>query len=254
MELLELARVLRERREAIGIPKAEIARRAEVSESYVAMAEQGKRRPSKAVLERWAAALGWDEVYTGQLLALAGHISQEQDSTPSPRLPFAGGALHFPQPRRMEKERVVQEILGVLNRAEVYEKVWQETLELLESFVEWLKFRLEELPKPGVLAEQDQELTFAEKLYLQITGPASEVQSFFDEVEAGNLSGFEVVIPPKEPSRLFSRQTYGYEARLYGTVVFTAPVAEKLAYDYVKNLIEGRFPQSSIEIKISEDI
>jgi transcriptional regulator with XRE-family HTH domain len=146
MELLELARVLRERREAIGIPKAEIARRVEVSESYVAMVEQGKRRPSRAVLERWAAALGWDEVYTQQLLTLAGHIAQEQGSTPSPRLPFAGGAMHFPQPRRMDRERVIQELLEVLNRAELSEEEWQETLELLESFLEWLKFRLGEEP------------------------------------------------------------------------------------------------------------
>lgn len=143
MELLELARALRERRESIGIPKAEIARRVEVSESYVAMVEQGKRRPSKAKLEHWAAALGWDAGYTQQLLTLAGHITLEQDSTPSPRLPFAAGALHFPQPRRMEKERVIQELEGVLNRAELSEEEWQETLELLESFLEWLKFRLE---------------------------------------------------------------------------------------------------------------
>lgn len=143
MELLELGRVLRERREAIGTSKAEIARRAEVSESYVAMVEQGSRRASKAVLERWAAALGWDKVYTRQLLTMAGRITQEQDSLPSPRLPFAAGALHFPQPRRMEKERMIQELLGVLNRAEGSEEDWQETLKLLESFLEWLKFRLE---------------------------------------------------------------------------------------------------------------
>jgi len=144
VEVLELARVLRERREAIGTSKAEIARRVEVSESYVSMAERGKRRPSKSVLERWATALGWDELYTQQLLALAGHTSPVKYSTPSPRVPFAGGALHFPQPRRMEKERVIQELLGVLSRAEESEEGWRETLGLLESFVEWLNFRLED--------------------------------------------------------------------------------------------------------------
>ena len=146
MELAELGRVLRERREAIGISKAEIARRVEVSESFVAMTEQGTRRPSKAVLERWAEALGWDEVYTRQLLIMAGHLAPEQDSRPSPRLPFSGGALHFPQPKRMERERVIQELQKLLNRAEVSEKDWQETLKLLESFLEWLKFRLGENP------------------------------------------------------------------------------------------------------------
>jgi transcriptional regulator with XRE-family HTH domain len=146
MELAELGRVLRERREAIGISKAEIARRVEVSESFIAMTEKGTRRPSKAVLEHWAEALGWDTVYARQLLAMAGHIPPEQDSRPAPRLPFAGGALHFPQPKMMERERVIQELQRVMNRAEVSEKDWQETLKLLESFLEWLKFRLGEEP------------------------------------------------------------------------------------------------------------
>jgi transcriptional regulator with XRE-family HTH domain len=239
---LELGRVLQERRKFIGIPKTEVARRVEVSESYIGMVEQGKRRPSKAVLERWATALGWDEVYTRQLLALAGHITREQDSTSSPRLPFAGGALHFPQPRKMEKERVVQELIGVLNRAEESEEEWQETLKLLASFLEWLTFRLEE------------PLSFAKRLYLKITGPASEVQRFFDEVEAGSLPDFKVAKAPQESSNMFARHTMEYEARLYGTVLFTAPVAEKLAHDYVKSLIETRCPQSRIEVKVSEDV
>lgn len=242
MESFELGRVLRERRDNIGIPKAEIARRAEVSESYVGMVEQGIRRPSKGVLERWATALGWDASYTRQLLVLAGHGTQEQESTPSPRLPFAAGALHFPQPRRMEKERVIQELLGVLNRAEENEKVWQETLELLGSFLGWLKFRLEELQ------------SFAKRLYFQITGPAGYVQSFFDEVAAGNLPDLKVSSGPKEDLNIFARQVYGYEARLYGTVEFTAHVTEKLAYDYVKSLIENKFPQSRIEVKVPENV
>lgn len=254
MELLELARVLREQRESIGIPKATIARRVEVSEGYVAMVEQGKRRPSKAVLERWAAALGWDEVSTRQLWTLAGHITLEQHSAPSPRLPFAAGALHFPQPRRMERERVIHELVGVLNRAEVSEETWQETLGLLESFLKWLMFRLEELYKLGAVAGQDQPLSFAKKLFLQITGPASEVQSFFDEIEAGNLPEFKVKQSPRESTSIFSRQTFGHQPWLYGAVEFIASVEEKIAHDYVKSLIEKKFPQSRIEVKVSEDV
>jgi hypothetical protein len=142
----------------------------------------------------------------------------------------------------MEKERVIKKLLGVLSRAEECEDGWQETLKLLESFVEWLRFRLEE------------PLSFAKRLYLQITGPASEVQSFFDEVEADKLLGLEVAVKLRESTGMFARHTMGYEARLYGTVVFTAPVAEKLAHDYVKSLIETRFPQSRIEVKVSEDV
>jgi transcriptional regulator with XRE-family HTH domain len=254
VEVLELARVLRERREAIGTPKAEIARRVEVSESYVGMVEQGRRRPSKAVLERWTAALGWDEASTQQVLTMAGHITQEQDSTPLPRSALTSGALHFPQPRRMERERVIKELLGVLNKAEVSEGAWRETLKLLESFVEWLKFRLEKPHEMGALAGQDQQLSFAKRLYLQVTGPATEVQSFFDEIEAGNLPEFKMAIAPQESTNIFARQTHGYEARLYGTVEFTAHVVEKLAHDYVKSLFEKKFPQSRIEVKVSEDV
>jgi transcriptional regulator with XRE-family HTH domain len=253
MELLELGRVLRERRESIEISKAAIARRAEISDSYVVMVEQGSRRPSKAVLERWAAALGWDEASTRQVLTMAGHITQEQDSTPLPRSALTSGALHFPQPRRMERERVIKELLGVLNKAEVSEGAWRETLKLLESFVEWLKFRLEKPHEMGALAGQDQELSFAKRLYSKITGPASEVQSFFEEVVAGNMADLKVAIAPRESTDIFTRQPHGYEARLHGTVEFTGHILEKLAYDYVKGLIEKKFSQSHIEVKVSED-
>jgi transcriptional regulator with XRE-family HTH domain len=242
MELAELGRALRERREAIGISKAEIARRVEVSESFVAMTEQGTRRPSKIVLERWAGALGWDAVYTRQLLIMAGHLAPDQDSRPSPTLPFTGGALHFPQPKRMERERVIQELQRVLNRAEESDQGWQETVALLESFVQWLKFRLEEPLRSAV------------RLYLQITGPANDVQSFFNEVEDGKHPDLKVASAPRETTSMFARQTHGYEARNSGTVEFTAPVAEKLADDYVKRLIETRFPQSNIAVKVSENV
>src|SRR5438309_1272375 len=100
MDLQELARVLEERREAIGIPRAELARRVGVSTNYVWMVERAKPRedgqpsqPSKDVLERWAEKLGWDEPYTKQLLILAGHTAPElhTNTLPAPRLPFAAG-------------------------------------------------------------------------------------------------------------------------------------------------------------------
>jgi hypothetical protein len=80
------------------------------------------------------------------------------------------------------------------------------------------------------------------------------VQSFFDEVEAGNLPDLKVAITPRESTSIFERQTHEYEARLYGAVVFTAHGAGKLAHDYVKRLIETRFPKSRIEVKVSADI
>jgi hypothetical protein len=53
---------------------------------------------------------------------------------------------------------------------------------------------------------------------------------------------------------MFKRHKYGYKARLCGTVEFTGHVSEKLAHDYIKSLIGKKFPQSRIEVKVSENI
>lgn len=111
----------------------------------------------------------------------------------------------------------------------------------------------EEPHEMGALAEPDQQLSFAQNLYLQITGPASDVQSFFDEVVAGSLPELKVAIAPRESTSMFSRHVHGYEARLCGTVEFTGHVSEKFGHDHVKSLIETRFPQTCIEVKVSED-
>ena len=148
MDLVELGRVLQERRKALGIPQAELARRIEVSASYVWMIEQAKRResgepsqPSEVLLEKWADALGWDDPYTRQLLALAGHTTPSSTSTPS--LPFGGaGALHFPQPRSMEEEVLVEELRELLTLAREHEEKWEEVVGLLRSFLRWLRFRV----------------------------------------------------------------------------------------------------------------
>jgi transcriptional regulator with XRE-family HTH domain len=244
-----------------GLRSTELVKLAGIKhKGYLSSIEHNKRvNPKPEYLEKLAEAL---EV---PLQDIYGRRMPPQNSvvgtTPSAAQPAvvrptqkAASALHLPQPRRMEKERVIQEILGVLNRAEKYEEAWHETLGLLESFLKWLMFRLEDLHKPGALAEQDQQLTFAEKLYLHITGPASEVQSFFDEVEAKKHPALKVAIAPQEYTNIFARQKYGYEAKLQGVVVFTSDMEDNAAQEYVKKLIEARFPQSSIEVKISDAV
>lgn len=257
--------LLRKARQCAGFTQKELGEKVGVDDSYISRLERGVYQPpTREVVLKLADALGISGKIRRFVFFLAAYVAGYEDMEGLTLVEEGNdqvlgqgqqaGTTPTPQPRRMEKERVIQDILGVLNRAEVYEKVWQETLELLESFVEWLKFRLEEQREIGALAEQDQQLSFAQRLYLHITGPASEVQSFFDEVGAGKHDDLKVARAPREYTNMFARHTMGYEARLYGTVVFTAPVAEKLAHDYVKRLIEPRLPQSSIEVKVSEDI
>lgn len=192
MNLTELGQALQERRKAVGITKAEIARRVKVSEGYIGLVERGLRRPSKGKLLLWAKALGWGDTdsdpYTRQVLVLASHLTQKVaaplplGARTTPRLPFASGALHYPQPRRLERERLIEEFRESLNRVDaefqrLIEKAgssgdaqwqgtvdlmitfikgmrglveahaertdeWSNTVKLLQSYLEWLEYRL----------------------------------------------------------------------------------------------------------------
>ena len=231
-----------------GLRSTELVKKAGIKKGYLSAVEHNKRaNPQEEYLVKLADALDVP------LQDIYGRRMPPQNSvvgtTPSAAQPAvvrptqkAARALHFPKPRRMEQERVIQELQAVLSKAEESQERWQETLELLESFVEWLKFRLEE------------PLSFAKRLYLQIIGPASEVQSIFDEVEARKHPNLKVASAPREYKSMFKRHKYGYKARLCGTVEFTGHVSEKLAHDYIKSLIGKKFPQSRIEVKVSENI
>ncbi len=51
--------MLKERREAVGLTREQLAKKARVTTAYVSMIEAGKRKsPSLAVLQRLAKALG----------------------------------------------------------------------------------------------------------------------------------------------------------------------------------------------------
>src|SRR5207302_1952240 len=80
MDLEQLGAALRERREALGIPRAELARRVGVTPTYIWLVENARprkggqpSRPAQAVIERWSRALGMDERSTRQALRMAGH-------------------------------------------------------------------------------------------------------------------------------------------------------------------------------------
>jgi transcriptional regulator with XRE-family HTH domain len=150
MDLVQLGKLLQERRSILGMPRAVVARRVGVSPSYIWRIEEAKPRegggpsqPSQQLLERWAAALGWDESYVRQLLVLAGHLSPEVSHTPSLPLPFSGvAAVHYPNPKRMEQERLLKELRDLLDTAQASEATWKTVVRLIESFFDWLRFHI----------------------------------------------------------------------------------------------------------------
>ncbi len=148
-----MGEVLGERRRSIGIPKAEIARRVNVSPGYVGLVERGLRRPSKAVLMLWAKALSWEDredgPYTSQLLAFAGHLPSEQvDRLNVARPPLASMSVHYPQPRKLEKERLTEEFRRLLDKGDaVGERHWEGAVELVSAFLEWTSCLLDATDK-----------------------------------------------------------------------------------------------------------
>ena len=59
MPRLQIGKMLKERREGLGLTREQLARKAKVTRAYVSMMEAGKRKnPSLAVLQRLAKALG----------------------------------------------------------------------------------------------------------------------------------------------------------------------------------------------------
>jgi transcriptional regulator with XRE-family HTH domain len=191
MDLERLGAALRERREALGIPRAAVARRVGVTPTYIWLIE-GTRprkggkpsRPAQAVLERWTAALGMDERYTRQALVLAGYLPSPippaepaRDTTmpmpayapASPPAPpavhrgimaqaastfqtrpaldrlesFAAAPIQFEQPRDLRTEVLVEQLRDVLRLAEGTPR-WEDTAQLAESLLEWLRFRVEQ--------------------------------------------------------------------------------------------------------------
>src|SRR5438105_2137944 len=80
MNLEELGKTLEGRREELGIARAALARRLDLSPSYVWLIERAVRRrggepsrPSRDLLERWVQVLNWDADYQRKVFELAGY-------------------------------------------------------------------------------------------------------------------------------------------------------------------------------------
>jgi transcriptional regulator with XRE-family HTH domain len=175
MDLRRLGSVLREQREAVGIPAAEIARRVGVSPTYIWMVEQARprkggepSRPSEPVLERWTRALGMDARYARQVLLLAGYGEENPESRPTPRLPAPPPAraqiampgapspepgppmmdalfqpvARFEPPPELRADVLTDEVRETLREAEGQGRL-EETAGLLEQFLAFLRSRLQ---------------------------------------------------------------------------------------------------------------
>jgi transcriptional regulator with XRE-family HTH domain len=248
---------------ASGLNTSELSARTDISVSYLSRIIQGEVvNPTIDFVMRIAAGLGVTEsellredeedkhagaekrpnqkvVGQGQVVRSGSQASPKSTHNIAQNAAAPSTAYH--SPLSISSQKVLKHRLAVLEKK-------------LEAAEKNLHEAHEELREIGTLEGKEQQLSFAERLYLQVAGPAIEVRSFFDEIEAGNLPEFKVAIAPRESTSIFARHTQGYEARLYGVVEFMAHATEKLAHDYVKRLIETRFPQSSIEVKISQDV
>ncbi len=147
MDLKQLGVALRERREALGLPRTELARRVGLTPTYVWMIEGAKprsngepSRPTEAVLERWVRSLGMDERYLDQALRMAGY--DERRATTSRTASFAAAPVHFAQPRELQARVLVEGLRDVLGLAGGSPSTWEETTGAVESFLAWLRFRL----------------------------------------------------------------------------------------------------------------
>jgi transcriptional regulator with XRE-family HTH domain len=87
IDLATLGTDLRIRRRSLRIPSAELARRLEVSPTYVWLIEGAKRRssgepsrPSEDLLLRWTRVLGLDREETRRMLELAGYFDVDPDA------------------------------------------------------------------------------------------------------------------------------------------------------------------------------
>jgi transcriptional regulator with XRE-family HTH domain len=78
--LATMGKLLRERRDDLGLSRAQIARRTEVTPTYIYLIEQARSpkgrnpyKPRSDVLLRWASALDLDQSEANHVLSLAGY-------------------------------------------------------------------------------------------------------------------------------------------------------------------------------------
>jgi transcriptional regulator with XRE-family HTH domain len=88
MNLQELGRLLKARREQLSLRRVDLARRSGLSQGYIGNVEEARprvsgnpSRPTREVLLAWTRALEMDEQASRRVLELAGHVFPEGEGS-----------------------------------------------------------------------------------------------------------------------------------------------------------------------------
>jgi transcriptional regulator with XRE-family HTH domain len=142
-DLPALGAALRTRRRSLRIPSAELARRIEISPTYVWLVERAKERssgepsrPSEELLLRWTRALGMHEEEARHLLALAGYFEVDREASRGPRSQVAytperrterraGAAIERPAAEESASLGAMLDLVLASDSSEAGSRVWR---------------------------------------------------------------------------------------------------------------------------------
>jgi transcriptional regulator with XRE-family HTH domain len=161
VDLEKLGAEMKQRRKALGMPGALVARRIGVSPSYLWMIESAKPRangepskPSAKLMQLWAHALSLDEEGTQYVMGLAGHggqeiaeetkrqggatvLTEEQQRRRAVREQFLG------QPRGMVTSGLTSRLGRTLEEAaNLDEDTWDDVISSAGSMIDWMGFKV----------------------------------------------------------------------------------------------------------------
>ena len=150
------ADLLREARQRAGLTQEELAKQVGIDPSYISKIERGiYPPPARDKILSILDALGINKkAIRSYFLLEAGYASSDDlggvdedevlEEQKEIKLPFAVGAFHFPQTKRLEQEVLIEKIRQFLRSPDLSPDERQEYTELIRSFVNWLEFRRRE--------------------------------------------------------------------------------------------------------------
>jgi transcriptional regulator with XRE-family HTH domain len=145
VDLTTLAAILRDGRQAIGMSRAELARRLGVTAHYVWQVEQANARdtrrlvrPSIAVLTRWSALLGWDERALHHLLILSGRAKSAIVEAPLPQQVTTQTTIR--RPRQLERQELIERLAQVLTQSdELPDDAWRHMIDRINAMLDLIE-------------------------------------------------------------------------------------------------------------------
>jgi transcriptional regulator with XRE-family HTH domain len=163
--LATMGKLLRERRDDLGLSRAEIARRTEVTPTYIYLIEQARSpkgrnpyKPRSDVLLRWASALDLDQSQANHVLSLAGYepvragdawydvvrsrSSGENANTQDPAAQaFLPRSRRSPTKKEIAKQRseLLDEVRELLHDAEEQGQ-WEAVTGQLQTLLDFVRF------------------------------------------------------------------------------------------------------------------